>query len=232
MAVSGNHAAARALQQCSWLDGHGADLRALILEHGRLRRFSAGQWVFAEGDDSGGVHIVVDGTLQLYTQSLGGREVLLSHLQPGKAIGQSARFGAGPPLTTAVCLTDCVTLQVSDEALGTIADKQPLIWKSLASFLYLQQRVMVQMVAQFTSLPPRQLIAARLASLTAGQDPNVPLRLSQQALGDMVGLSRKTVNALLADLEARALIRRSYGAIEVRDLAGLQDYAATPPAEL
>jgi DeoR/GlpR family transcriptional regulator of sugar metabolism len=41
----------------------------------------------------------------------------------------------------------------------------------------------------------------------------------------MVGLSRKTVNACLADLEHRGLVRRRYGAIEVPDAAALQAHA-------
>ncbi len=90
-------AAAAALMLCRWLDGQDADLRKLLLSHGRLRRFSQRQWAFAEGDDSGGILIVVRGRFQLYSQTLGDREVLLDQLSRGSTIGQSVHFGAAGP---------------------------------------------------------------------------------------------------------------------------------------
>jgi CRP/FNR family cyclic AMP-dependent transcriptional regulator len=227
-AASDLEAAAAALDLCPWLDGHGADLRRLLLARGRLRRFSRGQWAFGEGDDTGGIFTVVDGIFQLYAQSIGDREVLLNQLTRASTIGQSARFGGGPRLVTAVSLGDSLALQVDDETLAAIGEQQPLIWKALASLHYIQLRGMVRMIAEFASLPPRQRLAARLLRFAVGQEMLPTLQLAQQDLADMAGLSRKTVNACLSDLEARGLVRRRYAAIEIVDLAGLQAYASTP----
>lgn len=221
-------AAAEALELCHWLDGGAADLRGLLLTHGRLRRFSRGQWAFAEGDDTGGIFIVVSGIFQVYAQSIGDREVLLNQLTRGHSIGQSARFGGGPRLVTAISLEDSLVLQADDDALSRIAAQQPLIWKAVASLHYMQLGGMIQMIAEFASLPPRQRLAARLVRFALGRDKQQVLRLSQQDLGDMTGLSRKTVNACLADLQAKELIRRKYAAIEIVDLPGLRAYASAP----
>ena len=221
-------AAAAALMLCRWLDGQDADLRGLLLSHGRLRRFSRRQWAFAEGDDSGGILIVVRGRFQLYSHTLGDREVLLDQLSRGSTIGQSVHFGGGPRLVTLISLDESLVLKVDDDALVQIAERQPLIWKAIASLHYAQLRGMIQRIAEFTSLPPRQRLAARLIRFATGHDTVGALKLSQQDLADMTGLSRKTANECLTDLQDRGLIHRRYAAIDIVDLPGLQAYAAMP----
>ena len=48
------------------------------------------------------------------------------------------------------------------------------------------------------------------------------LRITQQELGYLVGLSRQRVNEALRALQTRGLIRIEYGGVRVLDLAGLQ----------
>ncbi len=48
------------------------------------------------------------------------------------------------------------------------------------------------------------------------------LRITQQELGYLVGLSRQRVNEALRVLQSRGLIRIEYGGVRVLDLAGLQ----------
>lgn len=52
------------------------------------------------------------------------------------------------------------------------------------------------------------------------------LRITQQELGYLVGLSRQRVNEALKDLQAQGLIRIEYGGLRVLDLAGLRGYQA------
>jgi CRP/FNR family cyclic AMP-dependent transcriptional regulator len=48
------------------------------------------------------------------------------------------------------------------------------------------------------------------------------LRITQQELAYLVGLSRQRVNEALTTLEGRRLIRVEYGGLRVLDLAGLR----------
>jgi CRP/FNR family cyclic AMP-dependent transcriptional regulator len=50
------------------------------------------------------------------------------------------------------------------------------------------------------------------------------LRITQQELGYMVGLSRQRVNEALRALHDRALIGIEYGGVRVMDLDGLRRY--------
>jgi CRP/FNR family transcriptional regulator, cyclic AMP receptor protein len=85
----------------------------------------------------------------------------------------------------------------------------------------------VRALAELIGLPPRQRLASRLlimASAPPGATQPV-VRLSQQAIGEMIGVTRKTVNAHLAAFERDQLITARYNRIILRDVAGLQRVA-------
>lgn len=212
------------LRQAPWLGEGREDLIDRFLAHGRIVRLTTGQWAQAEGDDEAGVLVVLSGTVQMLSKAPGDREVLIGQAGPGVALGQTARFGGGPRLVTVICHEDCRLLQVSDRALSRIAQETPQVWEAVAALLYLQLRGLVQLLAEATALPPRQRLASRIELLTRASRPRT-LRLSQQALGEMVGLTRKTVNAYLAEFQREGLIDRAYGELAVLDPAGLRRIA-------
>ena len=213
------------LRASPWLRDRGEVLIEAFLEHGRILSLSPGQWAHGEGDDEAGVLVVVEGAVQMLCQAPGGREILIGQSGPGVAIGQTLRFGGGPRLVTVICTRPALVLLASDRALARIAVQHPGIWEAVAALLYLQLRGLLTLLAQ-GALPPRQRLAARLLLLAAAGGTGDRVTVSQQALGEMTGLSRKTVNAFLGDFERRRLVRRGYGAIVVADTAGLGRIAA------
>jgi len=216
--------AAAALRASSWLGEGGHDLVELVLAHGRVVGLSAGQWIQAEGDDETGILILLSGGLQVFCKAPGDREVLIGHVPPGAALGQTTRFGGGPRLVTAIAYEDSRILQVSDRALSRIAAEAPRVWEAVSALLYLQLRNLLELVAELAALPPRERLARRLDVMTRTA-PDRPLRMTQEALGEMVGLTRKTANAHLAAFEREGLIRRAYGSLMVTDPAGLRRVA-------
>ncbi|HWA63838.1 MAG TPA: Crp/Fnr family transcriptional regulator [Caulobacteraceae bacterium] len=208
----------------AWLKGPGGDLVDPLMAEGRLVALAPGQWSHAEGDDDTGVLVVVEGALQVFAQAPGDREVLINQVGAGAALGQTVRLGGGPRLTTAVSVGESLVLVVPDRSLGRIAATRPHIWQAVASLLYLQLRGLVQMAAEAAALPPRQRLAARLERLARGGDGT--LGLTQQALAEMTGLSRKSVNAFLGEFARAGLVARTYGQVAVLDAAGLRKVAA------
>lgn len=213
------------LREAVWLGQGRADLIEPILANARVLRFAAGQWAQAEGDDEAGVMLVLSGSVQMFCQAPGGREVLIGQAGPGAAIGQTTRFGGGPRLVTVICQEESRLLQISDRALGRIGEAAPRIWEAISALLYLQLRNVLQILAEAAALPPRQRLASRIEMLSRAGSGSRSVRITQQALGEMVGLSRKATNAHLADFERRGLVRRAYGGLDVIDLRGLRRIA-------
>jgi CRP/FNR family transcriptional regulator, cyclic AMP receptor protein len=79
---------------------------------------------------------------------------------------------------------------------------------------------------------PNQRVARSLAALfhpTLYPRVGSLLRITQQELGYLVGLSRQRVNTALNALQASGLIRVEYGGVRVLDLPGLRSYETGDP---
>jgi len=102
------------------------------------------------------------------------------------------------------------------------------VWRAVAALVFLQLRGALQMAAESVALPPRQRLASRLLLLARaiGQgEMAATLRVSQHALAEMLGLTRKTVNGYLRAFERAGLVRLGYGEIELLDPRGLRRIA-------
>ncbi len=211
------------LRRTGWAGRAEPGLAAALVEVGRLVRLPAGVWSHGEGDIETGILVVIEGAVQLFTEAPGDRQVLVGHVERGGTIGQANRFGGGPRIVTAIAVVPSQVLIVSDAALTRLSAAWPNLWQVIAGLAYGQMRVAVQTLAQIVALPPRQRLAARLVALAAVTGERGPLTLSigQQALGELVGLTRKTVNGLLQDFSREGLVQLRYAKLELRDLNGL-----------
>ena len=222
--------ALRVLRQSAGLRDYSAELAERLVTEGRLVRLAVGEWAQAEGDDRSGLFVVIDGTLHSYCASRGDREVFIGIAEAGTVLGHATRFSGGPRLVTAVCAEPSVLLELSEAALDRVAEHRPELWRAIAGFAYANMRNAVRMAAEVISLRPRERIAARLLAAIgwhnkAMSDQAPTIRLSQEMLGEMTGLTRKTVNSHLASFERDGLIVVGYGQIKLCDLAGLHAVA-------
>lgn len=215
------------LKRTGWAGQAAPGLAEALVDAGRLARLPAGAWSHGEGDPETGIFVVIEGAVQLFTEAPGDRQVLVGHIERGGTIGQASRFGGGPRIVTAIAVVPSQLLIVSDAALTRLSAVWPDLWRVIAGLAYAQMRVTVQMLAQIVALPPRPRLAARLIALAAisGEPAPVTLSIGQQALGELIGLTRKTVNGLLQDFAKEGLVRLRYAKLELVDLKGLETAA-------
>jgi len=203
-----------------WFARQPADRRDALLREGRLSRRQTGEWMHGEGDEETGVLAVVDGSLKVYGQAPGGREALIGLLPAGTVIGQSAAFGGGPRIVTAITASPSLIFTLSDSALRRVAAVHPGLWEALGALVYGQLRLNAQTVAEFVALKPRERLVSRLLQM-AGQSGG-EISVSQSDLAEMIGVTRKAVNGWLGELEAAGLVARAYGVIQVLEPAKLE----------
>lgn len=194
--------------------------REALLRTGRLTRRGAGEWMHGEGDEETGVLAVADGSLRVYGQAPGGREALIGLLPVGSVIGQSAAFGGGPRIVTAIAASPSVVFTLGDRDLRRVAAQHAGLWEALSALVYGQLRINAQAVAEFVALKPRERLVSRLLQLAA--QAGGPIAASQADLAEMIGVTRKAVNGWLGELEGRGLVRVGYGRVEVLDARALE----------
>lgn len=203
-----------------WFARQPADRRQALLRAGRLSRRNAGEWMHGEGDEETGVLAVADGALRIYGQAPGGREALIGLLPAGAVIGQSAAFGGGPRIVTAIAASPSILFTLSDRALRQVAAEHDGLWEALSALVYGQLRANAQAVAEFVALKPRERLISRLIQMAAQAGGEIAV--SQADLAEMIGVTRKAVNGWLGELEARGLVRVGYGRVEVLDVRALE----------
>jgi CRP-like cAMP-binding protein len=220
-------AALKVLRESEWLRGEPPPLVEALLTHGRLLHLNGGEWAQTEGDEHRGLVVVISGVVHVSCQAAGNRNVLIGHCEAGAVLGHSTRFSGGPRLVTAVCAEPSVLLAVSERGLEEVAAHWPTLWRALAASAYSYTRRTVRALAELIALPPRQRLASRLLIMGAAPPRTSPpvVRLSQQAIGEMIGVTRKTINTHLAAFERDQLIKASYNHIILRDIDGLRRVA-------
>lgn len=216
------------LRGADWLKNYPKDIAENLVAEGQLVSLNVGEWAQAEGDERSGLFVVIDGLLHSYYAPLGDRVIMVGFAEPGSVIGHSTRYSGGPRLVTAVCAKPSIVLEVSEAALDRVAAQTPEIWRAIASFAYNNMRSALRLAAEAISLKPRQRIAARLLTIPKHGyvNGNPVLKVSQELLGEMIGVSRKTINQHLSKLEQDGLVRVGYGEIELRDADRLEIIAS------
>ena len=172
---------------------------------------------------------VIDGLLKMSNVSLQGQQITYTGLPPG------AWFGEGTLLKREVYRYNIEALRNSTVAGLPLA----MFWQLLERSIPFNRFVMTQLnerLGQFIAAreidrnhQPDARVARSLASLFHPVlYPGVGqlLRITQQELAYLVGLSRQRVNEALTALQATGLIRVEYGGVRVLDLAGLRGYSA------
>ena len=221
--------ALQVLRKTGWLKGYPGELAEALLSEGNLVRLNVGEWAQAEGDDRSGLFVMIAGVLHSYCAAPGDRNVMIGLVEAGAVLGHATRFSGGPRLVTAVCVEPSVLLEISESALDRVAERQPEIWRAIAGFAYANMRSAVRMAAEVIALRPRERIAARLLAAVGRHHqapPSAPIiRISQELLGEMIGVTRKTVNLHLSAFERDGLIKVGYGWIQLCDMTRLRAVA-------
>lgn len=228
MKTNARNRALKVMRRAEWLSDHPVKLADRLVSEGRLAHLNTGEWAQAEGDDRGGLFIVIDGLLHTYYAPKGDRVMMLGFAKPGSVLGHATKYSGGPRLVTAVCTEPSIVLEVSEAALDRIAIDMPEVWRAIADLTYSNLQSALRLAVEFISLRPKERIAARLLAIAEPRQSNGPysIKVSQELLAEMVGATRKTVNQHLRSFEKMGLLKIGYGKIEICDRDGLNSVVA------
>jgi CRP/FNR family transcriptional regulator, cyclic AMP receptor protein len=208
-----------ALSRMVWFAELDPALGRTLADKGTLERPSAGRWLFGEGNMMDHAALIVAGAAGIYRSVAASRSVLVGIVGPGTLIGQVHSFRGELPYT-AVARTD-VEMVHFRRGLGDAGTHNGDIPSIFAGLLARQLATTLQRTADRTALPPLARVAAEIAYLI-GQFGNDPVLTTQDELGEMVGLSRKTVNRCLGELARQGAIFNGYAELRIMDSEKLQ----------
>ncbi len=224
--LSDRDALRQRLQADRWFATCQPDLQDLLLEAGRLRALGANAPLFERGARADGLACVLAGALRVGSVDATGTPTLLARLEPGQWFGEISLIDGLPRTHDAVADGAASVLVVPEAALRAFLDAHPAAWRDIGRLACAKLRLAFDVLEDIARLPLEARLARRLVLLsramgTHDAPPARELRLAQDQLALMMGVSRQTTNKALQALQARGWIARRYGVIELLDPAAL-----------
>jgi len=199
-----------------------------VLAHARIVRYATGDVIVAKGDPGDSMMAVLQGRVSISTTSEDGRQVVLSALGVGDVFGEIALLDGKERTADVTALTDCEILIVPRRSLWSVLERRPDLCIDLMLVLCERLRHTTEQVEDLAFLHLESRMAKALLRLLeesgAGQT-RAAIRISQRALGELVGGSRESVNKHLNAWKELGIVSIEKGGIVIRDAAALADYA-------
>lgn len=187
------------------------------------KRVLRGDALFARGSPADAFYCVEKGRLRVSVVGPSGREAVIGMYEIGQWFGEVSLLTGAPHSydTRATETTD--VLVVSAAVFHRIVAKHPEFLMELTRLVSMRYRLALDWIDETILLPLSVRLARRLIAVNqiCGQprhpDASVSVRISQEELSHMLGVSRQSVNRQLKEWEAKQIVRLEYGTVTLLD---------------
>ena len=218
---------AQMLRAAPWARSLPAAQLARIEAETSVRECPAGTLVCRKGERVEHWIGVVEGLVKMASVSAGGKAMSFTGIGSGGWFGEGSLLKDEPRRYDIVALRDCAIAFMPRATFMALLDESVAFNRFLLIQLNERLGQFIGLVEHDRLLGPDARLARGLAALFnphlyPGSRSTLPI--SQEELGQLVGLSRQRVNQALQVLEHRGLVRIDYGAVTVLDLPGLREF--------
>jgi len=199
-----------------------------LARHAAVRRVSAGQVLFVQGDPSDHLVYVRSGRLRVLVTSDRGDELALAVLGPGETLGELSVIDELPRSATVQAVDPCVLIFLPARQVRAVLSQSPAALFSVARQLAGQVRRLTGSAADLVFLDlPRRLAKLVVSHAKPARDGAkvADLGTSQSGLAAQLGTTRQSVNRALGQLSARGWIEVDGSRVTVRDEPALRRFS-------
>jgi len=198
------------------------DIRA-TLELAHTEAHPAKHVVFREGEEGDRLLLLLEGRVKVSLSSPEGKEAILSILEPGQLIGEMSLLDGGQRSATVTTMDPCRFLAIRRKDFLGFLERRPHVALALLQALSLRLRATNDTVGNlsFLNLPAR--LARILLNLGqqygkhTGDGIVIGLKLSQEELGNLVGVSRESVNRQVRLWVEAGVLDYAHGILILKD---------------
>jgi CRP-like cAMP-binding protein len=195
------------------------DLAALC----RRRTFERGAVLFHTGDPGEVLYVLMTGQVKVELVGAYGEATILHLAGPGETLGELSLVDGEPRSATAVALERVEVLTLYRDDFLSLLDRRRSVERSLLKRLAAMVRSTNEHVHDVSSMHGAARLAKKLLELADGcgeRTPGcgcTPIRLTQQDLAALVGLTRASVNRYLSGFESEGILTTSRDGILLRN---------------
>lgn len=195
------------------------DLAELLLREGVQCQFRAGALIQQKGDDSDGFWLIRSGTVSLCRFAADGNVTVFGVLGAGDLFGELAYFGGVARQVDAVADSDATLVRINAAIIERLLETEAGFARWLLKSLSNQLRAALDQIEGDRRLSAEQRIARSLVAIAARE--GLDLEVSQQKLGELLGVSRITSGQILRRFARDGLLTLDYRRITILDVEKL-----------
>lgn len=202
-----------------------------FLGYAVTRQLAKGEALLQQGEAGDSMMIVLSGTLKTCLRSAEGREVVLDYLGAGSILGEMAVFDEKPRAATVIAIEPASVIVLQRRFVLAFLERTPRAAVRVIQVLCDKLRRTNTRIEDSAGTVTAARLARALLRLIA--EHGVPradavalgFRISQEELGNYVGLARENVNRYLRRWAEGGLVRLSRGEVTVLDAEALEAVA-------
>lgn len=173
--------------------------------HGKLRRryLREGEIIFCKGDEDATTFIIVSGRVKICVTTPEGRESVIAILSEGDCFGELAALDGEPRSADAVAIEDSVVWCLVREDFSDLMERSPQFSRRLIAILARRLRDTDKYLTDLVFYDVFERVARKLLQLADSQGvetslgTEIPFRMTQQELANLIGSTRESVNKAL-----------------------------------
>jgi CRP-like cAMP-binding protein len=210
------------LSRAGWLSEQPAEFQERIASAGRWIWLPKGVRLFQAGEQAVAMFGLGEGLLDVAIPISDDEEVTVHRARPGFWIGDGALLSSVPRELSVEAATDCLVFRVPIGAVQRILDVHPHDWMYFHRLSSMNATLAVRTLAEVIALPPKARFARLLLRIAA---PDGSVRVTQEELGRMAGMSRAAFRRTFGSLIRSGAVKTTYGGLVIRDAAALEQVA-------
>lgn len=219
----------------SLLKGHYLfrDLDAALVERiarlAQIKPVKAEDMIFMKGDDGDALYGVLVGKVRISATSADGRGVTLNIIRTGEFFGEIALLDGKSRTADAMAMEDGSLMTIHRREFLKLMMEEQAVTEHILALLCERVRDTSTMLEDAAFLPLSGRLAKRLMTLASKSvdeiEPgeSVEIQISQADLGEMLGVTRESVNKQLQKWRKDDIVDLGRGRIIILDMEALED---------
>ena len=222
------------LRSTRWASVLAPDQLARVLAETVEQSYPSGASVCRKGEPVDAWLGVLEGLVKINAVSPDGKSVTFTGIPDGGWFGEGSLMKTEPRRYDAVALRDSRIARMPRTTFEWLLDNSIAFNRFLLEQLNERLGQFIAMVEHDRLLDIDARVARYLAELfnpILYPGYSRQIRISQEELGYLMGVSRQRVNQALQALDRLGLLRVGYAGIEILDVEGLRRFGSTPRSE-
>jgi len=203
-----------------------------LAEQGMMRHYRRGTYIFHQGDRAPEVHFLMQGRIEISSDSVTGHRQLHTTLEPPQFFGELGVLGDMPRTATAVALEESAVLTIEAETWLRFLSDHPEASRALMRALARQIMAHEAFVEDLLFLDLKGRVAKRLLELVApslddlpSDGAMLPSVVTHADLASLCGGSRENVTRILSEFQRRGLVAKEDRRYVLKNISGLMRLA-------